>query len=85
MNGVIRVGDRNTGDGVVVSGSTSIFFDGLGVARKGDPVKCRRHGKTSISEGDSMFLDDGIPVAFHGHACACGCTLITSLPDAATG
>jgi uncharacterized Zn-binding protein involved in type VI secretion len=23
-----------------------------------------------------------VPVAFHGHRCACGCVLLTSLPEA---
>ncbi|WP_346266487.1 PAAR domain-containing protein [Pseudomonas sp. WS 5021] len=39
------------------------------------------HGRTEIAEGHPAFHDHGIPVAFHGHRCACGCTLISSLPQ----
>ncbi|HBS3754108.1 TPA: PAAR domain-containing protein [Klebsiella pneumoniae] len=37
---------------------------------------------TTIIEGNSDYLDHGIPVAFHGHKCACGCTLISSFAAA---
>nr|WP_222931744.1 MULTISPECIES: PAAR domain-containing protein [unclassified Pseudomonas] len=48
-----------------------------------DPVDCLipGHGRTEIAEGHPAFHDHGIPVAFHGHRCACGCTLISSLPQ----
>lgn len=79
MNGIIREGDKTTSDGKVLSGSRAMKFDGIGVARKGDPVECPAHGRTVIAEGHPTFKDNGIPVAFHGHRCACGCTLISSL------
>ena len=60
MKGIIRVGDKNTGGGAVLS-----------------------HNPTVIAEGHPTFKDNGVPVAFHGHRCACGCTLISSLPQAA--
>ncbi|WP_160287200.1 PAAR domain-containing protein [Pseudomonas sp. QL9] len=83
MKGVIRIGDKTTGGGTVLAGSTEMIFDGIGAARLGDPVLCPLpfHGPTVIAEGDPDFCDDGIPVAFHGHRCACGCLLLTSLPD----
>ncbi|HAS0843534.1 TPA: PAAR domain-containing protein, partial [Enterobacter hormaechei subsp. xiangfangensis] len=31
------------------------------------------------------YLDNGIPVAFHGHRCGCGCTLISSFVPAKVG
>ncbi|MHA7846361.1 PAAR domain-containing protein [Serratia sp. D1N4] len=82
MKGIIRIGDKTTHGGVVKSGSSTMRFGGIGVARLGDPVSCLAHGKTVISEGHATFCDNGIPVAFHGHRCACGCTLISSLPQA---
>ncbi|MFH7092709.1 PAAR domain-containing protein, partial [Klebsiella pneumoniae] len=50
----------------------------------GDPVSCpiKGHGPTVIAEGHPTFSDHGIPVAFHGHRCACGCILLSSLPQA---
>lgn len=84
MKNIIRVGDGNTGGGIVLSGSTAMQFGGIGVARVGDPVKCSipGHGRTVIAEGHSIFRDDGVPVAFNGHRCACGCALISSISNA---
>ncbi|MGP0016599.1 PAAR domain-containing protein [Pseudomonas sp.] len=84
MKGIIRIGDTTSGGGTVLSGSTAMRFGGIGVARQGDPVNCpkRGHGRTLITEGHPTFRDNGIPVAFQGHRCACGCALISSLPNA---
>jgi len=85
MKGIIRVGDMHTGGGSVLSGSSNMQFAGIGVARQGDPVSCPipGHGPTVIAQGHPTFKDHGIPVAFNGYLCACGCVLITSLPQAA--
>jgi uncharacterized Zn-binding protein involved in type VI secretion len=87
MNGIIRIGDPTTNGGAVLSGSTSMLFGGIGVARKGDPVNCKKkgHGRTVIDEGSSYFCDNGIPVAFEGHRCACGCALVSTMPTATAG
>jgi uncharacterized Zn-binding protein involved in type VI secretion len=84
MKGIIRIGDKTTGGGTVSAGSTKMIFAGIGVARLGDPVICPipDHGPTVIAEAHPFFKDHGVPVAFHGHRCACGCTLISSLPEA---
>ncbi|WP_166366842.1 PAAR domain-containing protein [Pseudomonas akapageensis] len=84
MKGIIRIGDKTTGGGTVLSGSTAMQFGGIGVARLGDPVKCPipGHGRTVIAEGHPVFKDNGVPIAFQGHCCACGCTLISSLSQA---
>lgn len=58
-----------------------MMIDGKAVARKGDRVSCPTHGENVIIEGDTSFTDDGVPIAFHGHKAACGCTLISSSPD----
>jgi uncharacterized Zn-binding protein involved in type VI secretion len=84
MNGIIRIGDKTTGGGTVLSGSIDMEFGGIGAARKGDPVSCPipGHGPTVIAEGHPAFDENGVPIAFNGHLCACGCALISSLPDA---
>lgn len=84
MKGIIRIGDRQVGGGSVLSGSSTMKFCGIGVARQGDPVSCpiEGHGPTIIAEGHPAFKDRGVPVAFQGHRCACGCELISSLPQA---
>jgi uncharacterized Zn-binding protein involved in type VI secretion len=83
MQGIIRIGDSTTSGGTVKTGSEEMIFDGLGAARVGDTVFCPLpgHGETTIAEGNSGYTDDGVPVAFHGDPCKCGCTLITSLPE----
>jgi uncharacterized Zn-binding protein involved in type VI secretion len=84
MQGIIRIGDKTTGGGTVLTGSKYMKFGGIGAARQGDAVDCPKpgHGRTTITEGNPRFRDGGVPVAFDGHACACGCTLISSLPQA---
>ncbi|ETS30722.1 hypothetical protein BB987_01295 [Photorhabdus temperata] len=82
MKGIIRIHDKTTHGGQVLSGSQKMKFGGLGVARKTDPVSCPEHGNTTIIEGHPTIKDHGLPVAFHGHRCGCGCTLITSLNTA---
>ncbi|MFJ3261739.1 PAAR domain-containing protein [Pseudomonas sp. NPDC086581] len=87
MKGVIRIGDKTTSGGTVLSGSVKMIFAGIGVARVGDPVSCPipGHGPTVVAEGHPSYEDNGALVAFHGHRCACGCALLTSLPEATAG
>jgi uncharacterized Zn-binding protein involved in type VI secretion len=87
MFAIIRIGDKTTHGGAVLSGSDTMKFGNIGVARLGDMVSCpiKGHGPTTIIEGNPDYLDNGIPVAFHGHKCACGCTLISSLAAAQVG
>lgn len=84
MKNIIRIGDKNTGGGTVTSGSGVMTFGNIGVVRKGDPVVCPvpGHGRSAVAEGHPYFNDNGVPIAFHGHRCECGCTLITSMPAA---
>jgi uncharacterized Zn-binding protein involved in type VI secretion len=85
MKGIIRIGDKTTSGGAVLAGSSVMIFEGIGAARQGDPVSCPLpgHGPTVIAEGHPTFDDKGLPVAFNGHRCACGCSLLSSLPNAA--
>jgi len=77
---IVRIGDKTTHGGIVLTGSETMKFGGIGVARKGDKVLCPKvgHGPTIIVEGNPDYLDHGVPVAFHGHKCGCGCALISS-------
>lgn len=83
MKNIIRIGDKTTGGGVVLNGSSTVFFGGIGAARQGDPVRCKvpGHGATVIAEGEPAFTENGVPFAFDGHLCECGCALISSLPQ----
>ncbi|MET3449112.1 PAAR domain-containing protein [Ralstonia sp. 1138] len=81
MMDLIRLGDATDHGGKVISASKTMQFDDRAVARKGDEVTCPRHDirPNLIIEGDETMLDDGVPIARHGHRAMCGCRLISSL------
>ncbi|WP_439889626.1 PAAR domain-containing protein [Ralstonia sp. 25C] len=81
MSGIIRVGDRHTGGGVVVVGSPTCIFMERAVARLFDPVTCPKHGDNRIATATSGAFDNGIEIAQDGDRCECGCCLISSLPN----
>jgi uncharacterized Zn-binding protein involved in type VI secretion len=87
MKNIIRIGDQTTGGGAVMAGSSAMTFGDIGVARVGDPVVCplSGHGPNAVAEGHPVFKDDGLPVAFDGHRCECGCRLMSSMPEASAG
>lgn len=78
---VIRLGDRTTHGGVVVSASPNTSAHGKEVARMGDSVVCPipGHGSCVIVEGDPTVTVDGSPIALQGHLTSCGASLISSL------
>jgi uncharacterized Zn-binding protein involved in type VI secretion len=84
---IVRLGDSTSHGGKVISASTTHLIDGIGIARVGDMVTCPHagHGINSITEGASTYLIGGRMVALHGHRCACGCALISSLVTATHG
>ncbi|WP_082814762.1 PAAR domain-containing protein [Collimonas fungivorans] len=84
---IIRLGDKTTHGGVVISASSIHLIHGLGIARVGDMVTCPMpgHGINPIIEGSPTFTIDGRQVALHGHHSACGCALISSIPTASQG
>jgi uncharacterized Zn-binding protein involved in type VI secretion len=40
MKGIVRIGDKTTHGGMVLAGSGTMIFHGIGVARLNDPVSC---------------------------------------------
>ncbi len=84
---VVRLGDKTTHGGVVISASPIHTVRGIGIARVGDMVSCPQsgHGTNKIIEGSPVFSVGGRKVALHGHKSACGCALIASLPVATQG
>ncbi|MFB9289325.1 PAAR domain-containing protein [Pseudoduganella plicata] len=84
---IVRLGDKTTHGGTVVSASLTHTLRGIGIARKGDMVSCPLpgHGTNPIVEGCHVFIVDGRGVALHGHKTACGCALIASVVDATQG
>lgn len=84
---LIRLGDKTTHGGKVITASQFTYSMGKRVARVGDLVKCpkKRHGVNPIITGDHTLIVDGKPVARHGDKTACGCSLIASQHNTTTG
>lgn len=84
---IVRLGDKTTHGGVVVTASPIHTLRGIGIARMGDMVACPipGHGTNPIVEGCPVFTIGGRSVALHGHKTACGCSLIASLTGASQG
>lgn len=76
----IRVGDKTTHGGVVVTGSDTVKEDGIPIARKGDQVTCPSCPPYMfvIAEGLANCLDHGIPIAVEGHETTCGAKLMAT-------
>ncbi|GLQ48612.1 PAAR domain-containing protein [Dyella flava] len=82
MKSPIRKGDPLEHGGEVTIASPYTIFMGKALARQGDEAVCALHGKTMIDEGNPSFRDrDGKPFAIHQHRCACGCRVMSSLPN----
>ncbi|MBB5018721.1 putative Zn-binding protein involved in type VI secretion [Chitinivorax tropicus] len=76
---VIVLGDATDHGGVVLSASPGSETEGRPMARVGDLVGCPTcMGVYAIAEGDTTWLDEGQPVAYHGCKTTCGASLISS-------
>lgn len=82
----IRIGDKTTCGGTVLSGDPRHSIGGLATARNGDAVSCGKDGKKySIAGGIPDYLIHGIPAAGTLHSrttCPCRAKLISSTPEA---
>ena len=85
--GIIRLGDSTTHGGTVITATSTMTIDGKAVVLVGDLVSCPLpgHGVNPIIEGSPAWTSDGKQVAVDGCRTACGCTLITSLPEVSIG
>ena len=84
MRRVIRLGDRTSHGGYVVSATSRFTVMGIDVARLGDQCTCPKkdHNNCYIVEGDPDWTIDGVAVALEGHKLSCGAVLISSMPNA---
>ncbi len=82
--GIVRLGDKLTSGGVVISASSTMVIEGKTAALVNDIVTCPivGHGINRIVSGAPKWLSDGKQVAFDQSVCACGCKVISSLPTA---
>ena len=81
MIDLICLGDATDHDGKVISASSTMFYEGRAVARKGDEVSCPEHdiNPNLIIDGDETMMDNSVPIARHGYRAMCGCRLISRL------
>jgi uncharacterized Zn-binding protein involved in type VI secretion len=78
--GVIRLGDKTSHGGEVVSASESFTVMGIAVALDGDMTVCPKcKGRFAIRPLDSSRQHHGKAVAYHDDPTECGATLLSSL------
>lgn len=75
---LIRLGDKTSHGGVVITASPHSDSGGIAIARMGDKTVCPKHGPAPIVSGDATLIVDGKPAATHGDKTACGASLIAS-------
>lgn len=79
MRMLIVQGDKHSGGGSVLTGSSGTDIDGRPIARVGDMAMCPKHkGIFPIVTGDHTLIFDGQAAARHGDKLACGCSLIST-------
>lgn len=78
--GVIRIGDKTSHGGQVISASSGSTVMGLTAALDGDMTVCPKcKGSFPIKAGGAGARHDGKPYAYDGDQAACGARLNTSL------
>lgn len=78
--GAIRLGDKTSHGGKVVSASDSYTVLGKGVALQGDMTTCPKcKGSFPIETAGSTRKHHGKAVAYDGDVTACGAKLISSI------
>jgi uncharacterized Zn-binding protein involved in type VI secretion len=78
--GVIRLGDKTSHGGEVVSASDTFTVLGKQVALEGDMATCPQcRGKFPIQPAGSTRKHHGKQVAYDGDPTACGAKLISSI------
>lgn len=81
MSRIIRLNDRTSHGGKVVSVAASHFtVGGIAVACVGDKTTCPIHGPGTIVEGQARHTINGVPAAYEGHKTSCGATLLPGDP-----
>ncbi|MBQ0213706.1 PAAR domain-containing protein [Proteus vulgaris] len=83
MRAFIRLGDKTSHGGEVISASGSVVY-GKAVALVGDKVNCPKtgHGINAILPSKTRITMVGREVALDGFITECGCRLISSLSSA---
>jgi len=78
-----RLGDISSHGGVIITGASLTFDNGMPVARLGDLHICPipGHGVTPIVTGSFDTITEGQPNARVGDITACGAMIVTVSPN----
>jgi len=82
---VARIGDAISHGGVIITGSSNVMVNGLGVARLGDSVNCAIHGLRVISTASAITHANGLGVAREGDFVTCGAVIVTGSSNVQSG
>ncbi|AXC72013.1 PAAR domain-containing protein [Salmonella enterica] len=78
--GIVRLHDKLSSGGEVISASSTMIIDGIKAALLNDLVSCpiEGHGVNRIVGTSPEWQSDSEQAAFDGALCQCGCTVIAS-------
>jgi len=82
-----RLGDISSHGGVIITGASRTFDNGMPVARMGDLHVCPipGHGVTPIVTGSNKTLVEGKPLARVGDSTGCGAVIVSGSPNTLNG
>lgn len=76
MPAISRLGDTSTHGGSIISASSNVKVNGLGVARNGDILQCPAHGPKPIASSAKNKVN-GRSIVTVGCVAACGAVITT--------
>lgn len=94
MPGVQRVGDKNSGGGLIITGDTSVMVNNRPVATRGRPVSPHLpcgvpggapHCSATTTNTNFSVLVNGIPIVLTGDTDTCGHTRSIGSTDVIVG
>ncbi|MER5081698.1 PAAR domain-containing protein [Providencia stuartii] len=85
MKRVVRLGDKTSHGGVVISASSSFEIMGRPAALLNDTVSCPKHGDNVIVECSFEYDENGRGIVYEGCKTVCGATLYASCQDMEIG
>jgi len=85
--GIIRLGDKLSSGGEVISASSTMVIEGIKAALINDLVSCpiKGHGINRIANSSPGWVSDGQQTAFDGAQCQCGCSVLASTTQSVLG
>lgn len=86
MTQAARIGDICGGE--IVTGSDTVFINGIPVARIGDAIDPHgngEHASATVATGSGTVFVNGIPVARISDSGTCGHNIVSGSPDVIIG